>query len=292
MEQSNITEIIMQTINSLFETLLSSIDNHLYGILDDMTFINSNILHDTYFQKIFGTSTTNGILLIANSLFLGMLLYFAVRYFLAHMTYTQIEKPYSFIFKLIIYGICMNFSYFILEQCININFYITTAIQDVGSHLFGKTICFSELISSINGSVAIEGNTLNIFSLDGLLKTTLSLSLLSLVFSYALRYMMIKIFILLAPFAILSSASTHLSWFFKAWSRNLFSLLFIQIIVALILLLLFSMDYQSENLLIKFLYIGGVYALLKANSFVREFIGGVSTNVSQNVDNLIHFGKN
>ena len=69
MEQSNITQIIIQTINSIFETLLSSIDNSLYGILDDMTFIDSSILSDNYFEKIFGTSTTNGILLIANSLF-------------------------------------------------------------------------------------------------------------------------------------------------------------------------------------------------------------------------------
>ena len=232
MEQSNITQIIIQTINSIFETLLSSIDNNLYGILDEMTFIDSNILHDNYFEKIFGTSTTNGILLIANSLFLGII--------------------------------------------------ITIAIQDLGKNLFGKTVCFSELISVINNSVSIEGNSLNIFSLDGLLKTTMSVSLLGLVFSYSLRYIMIKIFILLAPFAILSSASSQLSWFFKAWSRNLFSLL-IQIIVAIILLILFSMNYDSGNLFVKFSYIGGIYALLRANSFVREFIGGVSTVVSQGV---------
>ena len=67
MEQSNITQTILNTINYIFETLLSSIDNKLYGILDDLTFINSDILHDDYFSKIFGTSTTNGILLIANS---------------------------------------------------------------------------------------------------------------------------------------------------------------------------------------------------------------------------------
>ena len=291
MEQSNITEIIIQTINSIFETLLSSIDNNLYGVLDDMTFINSDILYDNYFEKIFGTSTTNGILLIANSLFLGIIIYFSIRYFLSHITYTQVDRPHSFILKLVIYGICMNFSYFILEQILNINSYITVAIQNLGSNLFGKTICFSELISSINHSVAVEGNSLNIFSLDGLLKTTLSVSLLGLVFSYSLRYVMIKIFILLAPFAILSSASSNLSWFFKAWSRNLFSLLFIQIIVVFILLILFSMDYNSGNLFIKFVYIGGIYALLKANSFVREFIGGVSTTVSQGVGNLINFGK-
>lgn len=287
MDNSNITETIIDTINSIFETLLSSIDNSLYNVLDDMTFINSSILHDSYFSKIFGSSTTDGILLIANSLLLGILIYFAINHFLSHITYSQIEKPYSFIFKLVIYGICMNFSYFILEHTLDIFSYITLALQELGSHLFNKSICFSELISTINSSISIDENTLNIFSLDGLLKTTISVSLLGLVFSYSLRYIMIKIFILISPFAILSATSTQLSWFFKAWSKNLFSLLFIQIIVSLVLLILFSMDYTSGNLFTKFAYIGGIHALLRANSFVREFIGGVSTNVSQGVNNLI-----
>ena len=95
----------------------------------------------------------------------------------------------------------------------------------------------------------------------------MSISLLGLVFSYSLRYILIKIFILIAPFAILSKASSSLSWFFKAWSRNLFSLLFIQIIVSFVLLILFSMKYDSANLFTKFIYIGGIYALLQVNSF-------------------------
>ena len=271
--------------------LLSSIDNKLYGILDDLTFINSDILHDDYFSKIFGTSTTNGILLIANSLLLGILLYYAIRYFLAHITYVEAEKPFAFIFKLIIYGICMNFSYFILEQLLDINSYITLAIRDLGNQLFGKSICFSELISIINSSVSVDNSSLNIFSLDGLLKATMSMSLLGLVFSYSLRYVMVKIFILISPFAILSKSSSSLSWFFKSWAKNLFSLLFIQIIVSMLLLILFSMKYDSSNLFTKFVYIGGIYALLQVNSFVREFIGGVSTNVAHSVNNFIGLRK-
>ena len=97
---------------------------------------------------------------------------------------------------------------------------------------------------------------------------------------------MIKIFILLTPFAILSLILENTSWFFKSWIRNLISLLFIQIIVAIVLLLLFSMDYSANNLMTKFIYIGAIYALIKSNSFVRDFIGGVSTTFTQNVENL------
>lgn len=67
----DISQIILDTINSLLENLFSSIDNNLYSILDKISFVNSDILHDSYFEAIFGTSSTNGVLLIANSLLLG-----------------------------------------------------------------------------------------------------------------------------------------------------------------------------------------------------------------------------
>ena len=114
MEQSNITQIIIDTINTILGNLFSSIDNNLYNLLDDITFINSNILQDKNFENIFGTSTSNGILLIANSLLLGIILYFSIRYLLSHFTYTQIENPHSFLIKLIICGICMNFFIFFI----------------------------------------------------------------------------------------------------------------------------------------------------------------------------------
>jgi len=284
---ANITQTIISTINTIFENILSSIDNNLYSVLDDITFISSDILTDKNFEKIFGTSASNGILLIANSLLLGFLLYYAIRYLMSHLTYQNVEHPFSFIIKMILFGICMNFSFFIIQMFLDLNFNISLAIRNLGENLFGKNICFSELISTINTSMSINTNSINVFSIDGLIKSTLSLSLLSLVLSYSIRYITIKVFVLLSPFAFLSLTLNSTSWFFKSWLRNLFSLLFIQIIVSLVLLILFSLDFSSANLLNKFIYVGGIYSLIKANSFVREFIGGVSTDVSQAVNNFI-----
>lgn len=177
----------------------------------------------------------------------------------------------------------MNYSYFILEQILDIASNITLAIRNLGENIFNKEICFSSLINEINYQIGINTITTNIFSIDGLIKSTLTFSLLSLVFSYSLRYIMIKVFALLTPFAILSLCLNSSNWFFKAWFKNLFSLLFIQIIVSIVLLILFSMDFSSEGLIVKFLYIGAIYALIRVNSFVREFVGGVSTVVSHPV---------
>ncbi len=292
MENStDITTNIITTINTIFQNLFSSIDNSLYGILDDLIFINGDILEDKYFNKLFGTSTANGILLIANSLLIGFLLYYAVKYMTANFTYGKIENPFQFIFKCILFGICMNCSFFIVEQMISLNFQVSSLIKGIGEDLWGKSISFSELITEINSNLEISEKSIDIFTLDGLIKGTLTVSLLNLVFSYSLRYIMIKILVLLAPFAFLSLTLESTSHFFKSWYRNLFSLLFIQIIVAIVLLLLFSMDYAKGNLINKFIYIGGIYALIRANSIVRELFGGITTNIQSGITNLKSFSK-
>ena len=62
MSSTEITEIITQTINSIFNNLLGSIHNSLYSILDDITFITPNILSDKYFQNILGENKVKMVL--------------------------------------------------------------------------------------------------------------------------------------------------------------------------------------------------------------------------------------
>ena len=286
MEQNtNMSQVVINTINTIFRDLFKSIDANLFKILDDLTFINSNILHDKYFEKIFGSSATNGILLIANSLLIGYILYYSVKYLSSNFTFSRIENPIQFIFKLIIFGIAMNSSYFILQQILDINFNICGAIKSIGEDLFRQNIGFSNLIESINSNLKIAEDNLNIFSVDGIIKGTTTISLINLVTVYAVRYVIIKLLILISPFAILSLCLENTSFFFRLWIRNLFSMLFIQILVALILLIIFSVDYNSNDLMTKFIYIGGIHCLLKVNTFVREFMmgTGISTNVQNNI---------
>ena len=123
MENSTeITTNIINTINEIFANLFSSIDNSLYEILDNLVFINSEVLTDKYFYKIFGTTSNNGILLIANSLLIGFILYYSIKLMMSNFTYQRTENPLQFIFKCIIFGICMNSSFFIFEQIIDLYF--------------------------------------------------------------------------------------------------------------------------------------------------------------------------
>ena len=102
METINLTELIFNSINELFTKLFSSVDNTIYSLLDDIIFIDTNILSESLFQKLLGTSNS-GILLICNSLILGIILYYSINYLLSHLTYSKIDSPKQFVFKSIIF---------------------------------------------------------------------------------------------------------------------------------------------------------------------------------------------
>ena len=117
--QSTITQTIFNTINTLFSSLFSSINNNIYSVLDDIIFIDQDILNDQFISSIFGTSTTTGLILLANSLLLGFSIFYIIRYTFSHYFLTQTQQPFQFIFKLTIFAILANSSFFICEQVLN-----------------------------------------------------------------------------------------------------------------------------------------------------------------------------
>ncbi len=278
--QINIVEAITQTINALFTNLFSSIDNSLYSVLDDLLFIGPNILKDASLEKILGTFNTSGLILICNSLLVGFTLYYACFLMLSKFTFSQVQNPTQFVFKLFLAALAMNSSLFLVEQFITIFSNVSLAIREVGENVFNENICLSSFIQKFNSTVYTDGAELNIFSLDGLMKGFVSIGLLNLAISYSIRYVLIKVFIIFAPFAFISLINHNTSWIFKSWSKLFISLLSLQILISLILLISFSIKFDSSDIFSKFVYLGSIYALIRANSFIKEFMGGLSTDVS------------
>lgn len=285
MDSSQISSVISSTINEMFYKIFSSIDNSIYSVLDDFTFISTDILTDKYFSNIFGSSSKSGILLIANALVFGYLLYYAFKLLLSHLGVTQVERPAQFILKLIIYTLCMNFSLFICEEIIDLISIISSSIRQVGENLYNNPVCFSELITELNSIVSVD-ESLEIFSLDGIIKSIISVGLLNLVITYAVRYVLIKVFVFISPFAILSLCNKSTSILFKSWFKSFFSLMLVQVFVAIILLLIFSLDFETNNTFSKFILIGAILILIKANTYVREILGGISSDVGMGLGNF------
>ncbi len=286
MDSSSVTSTIIEAINTIFSKIFSSIDNNVYSILDDFVFINNNILNNDYFEKIFGLSSKNGILLIANALVFGFLLYYCFKLLFSYLGLTEVEHPTSFIFKIIIFGICMNFSLFICDNIIYINNIITTSIRQIGENLFNVPISFSTLIQKLNSVISINSDTLDIFSLDGILKSIISFGILNLVITYSIRYILIKVFVLISPFCFLSLTTKSTSILFKSWIKSFIAFLLIQDFISIVLLLIFSLDLSPSNTFSKFILIAAILILLKANNYIKELIGGINTDFSIGLSNM------
>lgn len=97
---------------------------------------------------------------------------------------------------------------------------------------------------------------------------------------------MVLVFILISPFAFASLILSGTAWFFKSWLKLFLSLLFLQLLIPLILIIAFSFDFAEADILSKLIYLGSVYALIKANSYLRDFMGGLSTDVSMGMSGL------
>ena len=282
MEQSEVVNIIIETINSIFSNLFSSIDNNVYSYLDTFTFIDSSIIDNSFFEKFLGASGKTGILYLTDALLLAIIIYYAIRYSYSVFTGNNVEKPTQFIFKMIIIGIFINSSFFLCEQILNINYLISGSIQDIGKSITNKDITFSCLIQNLNSVISIGENSFNLFSFDGIIKGFISVGLLNILFSYSLRYIIIQVFVLTTPLAMLSLINSSSYWIFKSWSKAFFSLLLLQSFVSLILIIMLSLDTSNKLLLI-----GSIYALIRANTFIREILGGVSIDVSSNISSII-----
>jgi len=282
LEQSEVVNIIIETINSIFSNLFSSIDNNVYSYLDTFTFIDSSIIDNSFFEKFLGASGKTGILYLTDALLLAIIIYYAIRYSYSVFTGNNVEKPTQFIFKMIIIGIFINSSFFLCEQILNINYLISGSIQDIGKSITNKDITFSCLIQNLNSVISIGENSFNLFSFDGIIKGFISVGLLNILFSYSLRYIIIQVFVLTTPLAMLSLINSSSYWIFKSWSKAFFSLLLLQSFVSLILIIMLSLDTSNKLLLI-----GSIYALIRANTFIREILGGVSIDVSSNISSII-----
>ena len=275
---------ILESINNIFSNLFSSVDNGIYGILDKITFIDEKIIEKKNFIKLFGENSTNGILLVCNSLILGIFLFYIVNYLFSHITYTRVQEPLAFIFKAIIFIALMNGSLWICKQIINIISLISGSIREIGKSLFGEEISFVNFITKINDNIYISKETpLDVTSFDGIIKAFTTFGFMNLIFSYALRYIMIQVFVLLFPFAILCGIYDKTSWIFKSLSKAFISLLLEQVLVALILVLAFSFSLSASDDLSKILYIGIIYSLMKANTYMYMIFGGISTSVTNNI---------
>ncbi len=247
----------------------------MYSNLDSILFIHSDILQDMNFQKMFGTDSSNGLLLLANSLIFGILLFYALKFAISHLTYSKIDSPYQFIFKCIIFVACMNSSLWLCEKLIEFISFISDFINKLGNSITGYEINFSTFINYINSALYSTLETFDIFSFDGLLKILSTFGFLYIFLSYSVRYIMCKILVLLSPFAFLTLIHNQLDGFFKGWLKQFLILLLMQIFVSIVLTLGFCLSIYAGNSLFKIFYLAILVIIARCNYYLKEIFSHI-----------------
>ena len=244
------------------------------------------MIQNPHFTQIFGDFSEPGLILICNSLALGIFLYYGIKLLLSHLTMSKIQSPIQFFFKSLIFLAFMNASLWICSEIINIISIITKTINILSVDLFNKETNFQVFIENLNLLFYKKDATYNLFSFDGIVKSFSSIGMINLIFTYSLRYIMIQLFVLLSPFAFISLILEGTEHFFKSWFRNFISLLLIQILLSFILLLSHTFEYLSDPTIIKLLYIATIYAINRANIFMKELLGGISFNINNAINSI------
>lgn len=275
-------DLIYNTINELFSNLFSSIDNNLYSLLDDIVFLDSKTVITSSIENIFFSDKFN-LLILANILVGCVITYKVISIVISIYTNKEASSPFLYIVKSVIIIIIMNNCLFICEQIIEINSYVTTYLIELGEHLFKKTISFLTFANEINTYIS-SSNTFDLFSLDGVIKSMVTLGSITLLVSYIIRFILIKLLILCSPFVFLCLLQENLKPYFNNWLKYFISLLLTQNIVCIVLYIPYILEFNNDTYS-KFLIICTITILYKLNSYIKEFMGGFST------DSNIGFGS-
>lgn len=283
--ETEIINLIFSVINNLFSALFSSIDNSLYSLLDETVFINSENIFTDKFNLLF-TSDKFNLIILANILVTGVVLYRIGKIIISIYTGVETQFPYLYAIKTAIYVILMNFSPYICEQIINLNNIFTEYLSELGKYLFDIDMNFISLYNSINNIVS-EANTFELFSIDGIIQSITTFGFISLLITYIIRFILLKILILVSPFAFLCLIEDNLKPYFFNWLKYYIVLLLTQNIVVFVLYIPNILD-NSNDTYFKILIIGVIYTLFQINNYIKEMLGGfsISNNLNLGLSNM------
>lgn len=270
---------MLENMNLIFSKLMESIDGTLVNVIDNIIFLKPDNIIDKGLLKILGTESSKGIISISITIALGILIFYALRYLISKLTLEKVEEPIPFVLKMIIIIAIIMSTTAIITEIMNWNSYITEEIlnfQNNGLFFHNKRITFKKFLVNINSQLKGNGNKFDLFTFDGVIKVYVSMTMLNLIFEYAIRYIMVKLFIVLAPLAMVTKISKKTEYIFTNWAKSFFVLLFMQNITAIILLIANNINLTGKDAVIKLINVGMIYVLVKVSFFMKELIGGIA----------------
>ena len=240
---------LIANLNEMCKALFNSVDKNAFKYLDELAFLDESKFKTGIELELIGNNIYEGIIGIAISILMGIALYYIVNYFIRKI--------------------------------------INEEIENLTQTFFNQRVTFENILIKINETLYVQGEGFNVMSFDGIIKIYLVFGIINLIFEYSLRYVMIKIMFILSPIFVAFKTNRKTEYLYNNWVKGMFGLLFMQNIIAIILVI--STRFITSPLIPinKIIYIGMIYALIKVNVFIKEIFGGVSIEVQTPIKNII-----
>lgn len=272
MEENN---AVLNTIQIMTNRIFNSIDDNLVGVLDRLVFLDNNVFIDNSMAiHIYKIASTMKV--IAESILIGYVIYYLIRYLISRITMTSkedLENPLTFFTKVILCGIAMYNSGEICKFLINLNSNIST---DLFENMIGITGIpgFKIFLNTINRSLLGGQDSFDIFSIDGIFKGFISFGTLNMTISFAMRYILIRALVIIAPVAFVFKTYSKTEKYFDMWLKAFISLLLVQHFITVLLMIGGMLKDIHLDTLNKIAYIGLIYALSKSFTIFEKLFGG------------------
>lgn len=267
---------IINSLNSVAEKLFRSIEGQVYEEIDKIVNIAPNIFKDEPLKNIFSQDKVSILIVIANALILFYIIYFAFSKMISVYNGNKSQSVYNFVIRLVLVTFLVNSSYLILKEVINLNYIFTDSIDKALEQIAGTSINFENLKESI-----LKINDLlksDMLSLNGVIKGVISFGSISILISFAVRYVTIIFLLIISPFAFVSLSSNLTVGIFKTWIKTLFVTLMVQVVVKFVIFIPIMYKHTS-SLSYKVVLVGAIYILYKVNNFTREIFAKISSDL-------------
>lgn len=267
---------LINSLNSLSEKLFKSIEGQVYEEIDKIVNITPNIFKDEPLKNIFFQDKVNILIVIANALILFYIIYFTFSKMISVYNGNRCQNVYIFVIRLVLVSFLVNSSYLITKEVININYVFTDSIDKALEQIAGTSIDFQNLKENILKIDDLLKS--DMLSLNGVIKGVISFGSISILISFAIRYVTVIFLLIISPFAFVSLSSNLTVGIFKTWIKTLFVTLMVQFVVKFIIFIPI-MYKHTNNISYKVILVGAIYILYKVNNFTKELFTKISSDL-------------
>ncbi len=224
---------ILSSFSSLISKLYNSVENEGYELLEKLTYIKEDIFKLEPIKSVCSSEFNKYLLLIIITIIFGFLVYYLFKFILSCYSDTTIGI-YHFLLKVIFIAIFSSNSYFVCKEVVKFNAALSTVISITLEEVNDCKIEFSFLkksVSSVEEFLKIE-DKLNI---KGLIESSICAYIVGLIVLFAVRYVIIVLCIIIAPFSFLMLITDETKKIFYVWLKMFISNLLLESIIKFIL---------------------------------------------------------